>query len=38
VEEPPEEVDKEGIMARIVRMLQPGETVLRVRRELVAWT
>ena len=31
VEEPPEEVDKEGITARIVRLLQPGETVLRAR-------
>lgn len=30
VEEPPEEVDKEGIMARILRILQPGETVLKV--------
>jgi hypothetical protein len=30
VEEPPEEVDTEGIMARMLRILKPGESVLKV--------
>lgn len=30
VEEPPEEVDTEGIMMRMLRILKPGESVLKV--------
>lgn len=30
MEEPPEEVDTEGIMARVLRILKPGESVLKV--------